>query len=123
MTIQFKFRRYFRIAFRVDRDLLSVEKVADHAEELPRLTVVHLLDGRIVDVVKSKWFHSFPPFVFRGCFMAFRKSRRSIIGILLLRIQKSPQKGLRALRVRMFGIPSHIKATGTPVLCAHRKIS
>ena len=42
--------------------------------------------------------------------MAFRKSFHLFIGILLLRIQKSPQTFLRALRVRMFGIPSHIKA-------------
>ena len=85
MTIQFKFRRYFRIAFRVDRDLLSVEEVADHAEKLSRMLIVQLFERRVIDVVKSKWFHSFLLSFFRGCFMAFRKSRRSIIGILLSR--------------------------------------
>ena len=68
-----------------------------------------------------KLFHDFPRSFFCGCFMAFCKSLHPVIGILLSRNEKSPQIFLRALRGYDSGMSSHIKATGTPVLCTHRK--
>lgn len=68
---------------------VSVEEVADHAKKLARLLVVERLDGRVVDVVKNKWFHIFLLMFFRGCFTAFRKSLAVRMCVLLSRKQKA----------------------------------
>ena len=68
---------------------VSVEEVADHAEKLGGLLVVERLDGRVVDVVKSKWFYIFLLMFFRGCFTAFRKSLAVRMGVLLSRREKA----------------------------------
>lgn len=85
LPIELKLGRLFPVGF----GLVSVEEVADHAKKLARLLVVERLDGRVVDVVKSKWFYIFLLMFFRGCFTAFRKSRCLRMGVLLSRKQKA----------------------------------
>lgn len=55
MTIQLKFGGIFPVGFR----LLSFQTITDFAEKFARLFVAQCLKRRVINVVKSKWFHNF----------------------------------------------------------------
>ena len=86
-----------------------------------RLLVAERLDGRVVDVVKSEWFHIFLLMFFHGCFTAFRKSRCLCMGVLLSRKQKA-RRFFCELSAVLFCegrevSPSYKSNGDTPLLC------